>query len=126
MGTASAICAGGTRGLETAAQIDLKPFAHTFVVGSKDHAFKAYTAPFQTELRRIWIELSINHAAFPLPFAYSRRIPSKRFPEVQELVHAQQLLHLGKTHRLRSKLVHATGVLPRVAQAAHGPGADHQ
>src|SRR5271165_2030612 len=53
-------------------------------------------------------------------------MPSKPFPELQELLHAQQLLHLSKTHRLRSQLIHATAVLPRVAQVAHGPGADHQ
>jgi hypothetical protein len=47
------------------------------------------------------------------------------FPEVQKLLHSQQLLHLGKTDGLRSQLIHATGVLPCVAQVAHGPGADH-
>src|SRR5271166_3632081 len=33
------------------------------------------------------------------PPAVSPKMPSKPFPELQELLHAQQLLHLVKTHR---------------------------
>ena len=53
-------------------------------------------------------------------------LPLKPFPKLEKLFHAQQLLHLGKTHRLRCQLVHAAGILPLLAQLAHGPRANHQ